>query len=300
MYGESVFAALVEAVEADDAEVSTFLEIDIFGFGIMRMYGVIVKLPGYLDVCPEGGDRMSDPRLAIACVRPQILLAKVSILEVGPFFGPVSLEECMPSDSILCYNCTATLSRVSNGVDGLAIEPSFNGFEEDNHEFEIGVVQIEVGSHFEQERGAPCGDSRTSALEKMSLNIRFTARNTILRGVARFGFVGLAWENLVNELEDKLVTGTRVLHSRSETGEVDGVERGQIPVMDGLALLEEVILGGSFPDVMLVVSGDSIGAYAELDFGRWDERDFVLNGRGMAEMERSSGFVSIYIKLSGE
>jgi hypothetical protein len=70
--------------------------------------------------------------------------------------------------------------------------------------------------------------------------------------------------------------------------------------MDVSALLEEVSLGGSFPDMMLVVSGDGIGAYAELNFGRWDKRDFVLVGRGMAEMERSSSFVSIYIKLCGE
>jgi hypothetical protein len=137
MYGESVFVALVES---DDAELSTFLEIDIFGVGIACMYGVIVKLPGYLDVCPKGGDCTSNPRLAIARVRPQISLAKMKVLKVGPFFGPVSLEERMPSDSILCCNCLATLSWLSNGVNGLAIEPSFNGFEEDSHEFEIGVV----------------------------------------------------------------------------------------------------------------------------------------------------------------
>jgi hypothetical protein len=82
-------------------------------------------------------------------------------------------------------------------------------------------------------------------------------------------------------------------------GEVNCVERGQIPLMDGTALSEEVILLGSLADVVFVVSGDSCRANAELGFGGWDKGGVFLNGRGVAEVESTGGFVGIYIELSG-
>jgi len=99
----------------------------------------------------------------------------------------------------------------------------------------------------------------------------------------------------VDEFEDELVAVTRVPHGRAKAGEIDGMERCHVPLMDGAALFKEVFLGGSFADVVLVMTSNRSRANAELDFGGWSERDVILDSGGVAVMESASGFVSIYI-----
>jgi hypothetical protein len=79
MYGECFFAALVKA---NDAKLGTFLKVGVFSFGVVRVDGVVVKLPSGLYVCPKGCNSAGGPRLASACVRPQIFAPKVGVLEM--------------------------------------------------------------------------------------------------------------------------------------------------------------------------------------------------------------------------
>jgi hypothetical protein len=137
--GASVFVALVES---DDAKVGTLLEVGVFSLGVVRMASVIVKFLGDLNVYPDDGNLAGDPRFAIASVRTQIGSAEMSILELGPFLGPIALEEHMPSDAILCGGSSLAFPRVSNGVNGFTIKPGFDGFEDDLHDFQVRVVRV--------------------------------------------------------------------------------------------------------------------------------------------------------------
>jgi hypothetical protein len=103
---------------------------------------------------------------------------------------------------------------------------------------------------------------------------------------------------LVGELEDKFVPIAGVSYSCAESREIDGMECGNIPMVDGVTLVEEVGLGCGFPDVVLVVAGDCFESDAELDLGRGGEGDGFLESRGVAEVKSSCGFVGIYIELS--
>jgi hypothetical protein len=188
MYRQSIFVSLMES---NDTEVGSSFKVGIFGFGVVHVYGVIVECPGILNVSPDDGDSASDPRLATAGMRPKFLSSKMGVLKMRPVFRPVTLEKGMPSDVILCSNRTSALSRVSDGVNILAIEPSFDGLEEDGHEFQIGMIRFEIGSEFAQERGAPGGSCRVRALEKVGLDIGFAAADAIFGINAPFGFWGL-------------------------------------------------------------------------------------------------------------
>jgi hypothetical protein len=61
-------------MESDDAKVSTFLEVDVFKFGVAHVYGVIVELPCFVDMVPDSaGDGVRSPRLAIALMSPGVV-----------------------------------------------------------------------------------------------------------------------------------------------------------------------------------------------------------------------------------
>jgi hypothetical protein len=104
----------------------------------------------------------------------------------------------------------------------------------------------------------------------------------------------------MDEFEDGFMAGARVPHGRAKAGRIDCIERCHVPLMDDATLFEEIVLGCSLANVVLVVAGNRGRINAELDFGSWKERDVVLDGRGMAKVKSSGGFVSIYIEFSSE
>jgi hypothetical protein len=64
----------------------------------------------------------------------------VGILKEGPLWGPIALKEGVPTNSVLSSDCSTASTGVPERVDGCTIEPSFDGFEDDGHDFEVGLV----------------------------------------------------------------------------------------------------------------------------------------------------------------
>jgi hypothetical protein len=64
----------------------------------------------------------------------------VGILEEGPLWGPIALKEGVPTNTVLSSDCSTAATGVSERSDGFTIEPSFDGFKDDNHDFKVGLV----------------------------------------------------------------------------------------------------------------------------------------------------------------
>jgi hypothetical protein len=50
------------------------------------------------------------------------------------------LKEGVPTNTVLCSDCSTTATGVSEWSDGFTIEPSFDGFKDDDHDFKVGLV----------------------------------------------------------------------------------------------------------------------------------------------------------------
>jgi hypothetical protein len=77
--------------------------------------------------------------VATRLVRPALGLFKVCVLEKRPLGGPVALEEGVPTDTVLGFDGALTISRVTGGINGFAIEPGVDAFQKDDHQFEVCV-----------------------------------------------------------------------------------------------------------------------------------------------------------------
>jgi hypothetical protein len=64
----------------------------------------------------------------------------MGVLENGPLWGPIALEKSVPTNTILSGGCSTATGGVSERINGFTIEPSIDGFENDDHNFEVGLV----------------------------------------------------------------------------------------------------------------------------------------------------------------
>jgi hypothetical protein len=67
MNGHGFAAALMKSY---DAKVSTFLKVEVFKFGVTRVYCVVVESPSLMNVVPDSSNSVCGPRLAVALVSP--------------------------------------------------------------------------------------------------------------------------------------------------------------------------------------------------------------------------------------
>jgi hypothetical protein len=254
-------------VETSNAKVGALLDVGVLKFFIVGMNGVVVERPSGMKVFPNSCDRMRGPRAAVAFVRPGVSFLEMSILEgCLPLCGPVSLKEGMPFDRVLCRDSALAVFWVSSGIDGFTIKPCIYAFNENNHEFEMGVEGVDVGAETADKDFAPSSEFRAGASKKVLLCVGFMACRAIVGSSGPLGLLFLGGEYLVYEFEQKFVDVTRIVYCGTKKGEVNSFESEWVPVMDVAAFVEKGFLGSGFTNVMFIVACDCGGMDIEVDF----------------------------------
>jgi hypothetical protein len=114
---------------------SVTADIRVFVGGALAMYVIIVDVPAELNLIPEMDDNARGPDVTRHLMRILVDTFEMCVVEGYPMGAPVATKKRVPSDEILGSEGVVVDARISSGVDSFAVEPSFDGFGEDNLEF---------------------------------------------------------------------------------------------------------------------------------------------------------------------